>query len=91
MVSSLEIVKGSVVKARAGRDKDDFFIVVEVDSEYAMICNGKRRSVEKPKRKKLKHLYATKTVVEEKSMSTNREIRKALSRFIGAQGEMIPQ
>lgn len=87
----MEIIRGSVVKAKAGRDKNDFFIVVEVDSEYAMICNGKRRSVEKPKRKKLKHLSATKTVVDEKSMSTNREMRKALSRFNGTQGEMIPQ
>ena len=87
----MEIIRGSVVKAKAGRDKNDFFIVVEVDCEYAMICNGKRRSVEKPKRKKLKHLSATKTVVDEKSMSTNREMRKALSRFNGTQGEMIPQ
>lgn len=82
----MDIVKGSVVKAKAGRDKDDFFVVVETDSEYAMICNGKQRPVEKPKRKKLKHLSATKTVVEVSSMSTNREIKKALSAFINAQG-----
>lgn len=87
----MEIVKGSVVKAMAGRDTNDFFIVVDVDSEYAMICNGKRRLVEKPKRKKLKHLSATNTVVDEKSMSTNREVRKALSGFVGALGEMVLQ
>ena len=78
----MEIVKGSVVKAKAGRDKNDFFVVVETDGDYAMICNGKRRPIEKPKRKKLKHLSATKTVVNKDSMSTNREIRKALNQFI---------
>ena len=50
----MEIVKGCVVKAKAGRDKDGFFVVLDVDGSYAMICDGKRRTLEKPKRKKYK-------------------------------------
>lgn len=81
----MEIVKGSVVKANAGRDKNDFFIVLTIEGDFAAICDGKRRPLEKPKRKKLKHLSATKTVVAEKSMSTNREVKKALSQFNNGQ------
>ena len=42
------IKEGSIVKAKAGRDKDDLFVVVGIDGSYAYIANGKRRKVEKP-------------------------------------------
>lgn len=77
----MEIVKGSVVKAKAGRDKGKFFIVLGFDGEYVIICDGKSRKLEKPKRKKEKHLSISSTVIENGSMGTNREIRKALSKF----------
>ena len=77
----MEIVKGCVVKAKAGRDKNGYFVVLDLDGEYAMISDGKRRPLEKPKRKKYKHLSLTNTVLESCSMSTNREIKKALSQF----------
>lgn len=76
------ITVGSVVRAKAGRDKDSFFIVVKIEEGYAYICDGKRRKVDKPKKKKLIHLQATETVASQ-SMDTNRKIRKALSEFSG--------
>lgn len=77
----MEISRGTVVKARAGRDKDNFFVVLNFDGQYATICDGKRRKLEKPKRKKEKHLSLTCTKVLEEDLSTNRKIRKALSSF----------
>ncbi|NLY61799.1 MAG: RNA-binding protein [Clostridiales bacterium] len=48
---------GRVVLARAGRDKGKIFVVVgQLDHEYVLIANGTNRSVEKPKKKKLKHV-----------------------------------
>lgn len=76
----MSIVKGSIVKATAGRDKDSFFVVLSTDSEFALIADGKRRRVEHPKRKKVKHLEATKTVIEG-SYETNPQIRKVLNNF----------
>lgn len=77
----MEFVRGMVVRSAAGRDKGGFFAVLQTDGQYAVICDGRRRSLEHAKRKKLKHLAPTKTVVPEQSMETNREIRKALSAF----------
>lgn len=77
----MEIVKGLVVRSAAGHDKGDFFVVLACDNNYAMICDGKHRPLEKTKKKKFKHLFVTKTVVPEESMATNREIRKALRPF----------
>ena len=78
----MKIVKGSVVRSRAGHDKGDFFVVLDLGSEYAIICDGKHRPLEKTKKKKFKHLFATNTVLPEDTLETNRKIRKALSTFI---------
>ena len=76
----MTITKGSVVRAKAGRDKDSFFVVLAVDGGYALIADGKRRKVESPKRKKLIHIAATNTTLTD-TMDTNRKIRKALGDF----------
>lgn len=78
----MELVRGTVVRSAAGRDKGGFFAVLETDGVYAVLCDGKHRPLERPKKKKLKHLAATNTVLPEQSMETNREIRKALRPFL---------
>lgn len=75
----MDIVKGMVVKSSAGRDKDRFFVITEVDGNYAQICDGKTRPLERTKRKKVKHLKPTKMSLEEGSMLTNRGIRSSLN------------
>lgn len=77
----MSMEKGSIVRALAGRDKDGFFVVLSADAKYAMIADGKRRKLENPKRKKLKHLYAANTVIEG-SIKTNPQIRRILKEFI---------
>jgi ribosomal protein L14E/L6E/L27E len=77
----MNYVKGLVVRSLAGHDKCGFFTVLSADDQFAVICDGKRRSLEKPKRKKKKHLAVTTTVLPDSSMKTNREIRNALRQF----------
>ncbi|MBR1481453.1 MAG: KOW domain-containing RNA-binding protein [Ruminococcus sp.] len=78
----MEVKKGSVVRAKAGRDKDKFFVVLEVDGEYALIADGRRRRVEHPKRKKLIHLAPTNTA-HSGSADTNPKIKQILRDFNG--------
>ena len=77
--------RGLVVRSMAGHDQGGFFTVLSADEMFAVICDGKRRSLEKPKRKKKIHLAATTTVLSEGSMRTNREIRNALRSFQSAE------
>jgi len=70
---------GQIVKAKAGRDKDGFFIIKEIDGQYAYIINGKSRKVDSPKKKKLIHLAPTSRVVQD--FNTNREVIRILSDF----------
>ena len=44
-----------VVQSTAGRDKDKWFYVLDLDETYLYLVNGKDRTMENPKRKKRKH------------------------------------
>lgn len=55
----MEITRGLVVRALAGRDMGGFFVVLSVDGGYAEIADGKRRRLASPKRKNLRHLQRT--------------------------------
>lgn len=78
----MNIQKGSIVRALAGRDKGGFFVVLDTEGSFALIADGKRRRIQRPKRKKLKHLAPTNTVYNG-STQTNPQIRKALREFNG--------
>ena len=78
----MDIQKGSIVRALAGRDKGGFFIVLDTEGSFALIADGKRRRILHPKRKKLIHLAPTHTVYEG-SIETDPQIRKVIRDFNG--------
>ena len=45
-----------VVVSTAGRDKGSLFYVIGTDPTYLFLANGKDRTLDKPKRKKRKHV-----------------------------------
>ena len=82
-----------VVISLNGRDKGKCFLVVGLEDGYSLLADGKRRRLEKPKRKKNKHLEAqrameTQTAIKLKNGEkvTNNEIRRALAEYIAAIG-----
>jgi ribosomal protein L14E/L6E/L27E len=77
----MEFARGLVVRSTAGRDRSGFLVVLQADAHRAVVCDGRRRSLEHPKKKNLKHLAATDTLLPESSLATNRGIRRALAAF----------
>jgi len=84
----MDIRKADVVISQAGRDKGRLFYVFDIDEQFATIADGKVRLIEKPKKKKLKHLsyFSDKeTVIREKIIIgeeiTNAQLRKVLNQF----------
>ena len=84
----MDISKADIVVSQAGRDKDQFFYVVQVEDGYAFLANGKQRKIEDPKRKKLKHLrFAARidsrvaTKLREGDKVLNSELRRDLAVF----------
>lgn len=57
---------GKVVHSKSGRDKGKYFIIIGIiDAEYVYISDGDLRKIEKPKKKKVKHLGFTNLVAED--------------------------
>lgn len=84
----MEVIAGMIVRSIAGRDKGDLFIVLSTEGGYAYLANGELRKVDRPKKKKLKHLQPSHYVsefIQNKLKAvgkvTNSEVRKALSEY----------
>ena len=45
-----------VVVSTAGRDAGEWFYVIDEDQTYLLLANGKDRTLDRPKRKKRKHV-----------------------------------
>ena len=78
-----------VVITTAGRDQGKLFYVIGTDPVYLLLANGKDRTLDKPKRKKRKHVakvLRSETRVAAKLSSgdkvLNSELRKELA-FLG--------
>jgi ribosomal protein L14E/L6E/L27E len=89
---SIEIA--DVVVSLGGRDDGKRFVIIGTDGQYSFLCDGKGRRIEKPKRKKNKHLKPEDKIgrrVAEKLVSgekvANSEIRRALAEYSAARGE----
>ena len=54
----MEIDRSSLIVSKAGRDKGQLFYVIDADEQYVYLADGKSRKLEKPKRKKRKHVQA---------------------------------
>lgn len=70
---------GSVVKSISGRDKDRFYLVVEIRDGFALIADGKVRKLASPKKKSLKHLAMTNTVLALADVTSDKKLRKLLA------------
>ena len=66
-----EVIVGSIVHSKAGRDVGKCYIIVRFDEKgYAFVANGSDRKLSAPKRKNVKHL--------EPSGEVNETIREKL-------------
>ena len=60
-----KISLGSVVKSKQGRDKGKYFMVYSYDGcQYVNLVDGVYRKQQAPKRKKIKHIDLTGTILE---------------------------
>jgi ribosomal protein L14E/L6E/L27E len=89
----MDIELSDIVVSLNGRDMGKRFFVVGMEELYAMLADGKGRRIEKPKRKKQKHLRLeakceSRTAVKIKNGEkvTNSEIRRALAEFMSDAG-----
>ncbi|MBR5809640.1 MAG: KOW domain-containing RNA-binding protein [Clostridia bacterium] len=75
----MEIERGSLVYSIRGRDKGTLFLVLKRDDNFVYLADGDLRKIENPKKKKIKHVNKTNTLLEFDNIS-NSEIRKMLKK-----------
>ena len=82
----MEVDKSSLIVSKARRDKGQLFYVIDTDEQYVYLADGKSRKLEKPKRKKRKHVEQvprTESRIAEKIRNgekvLNSELRKELA------------
>lgn len=77
---------GMLAWSRAGHDKDRLYVIVRTQGEYAYLCDGRLRPLEKLKKKKLRHIQVIRQIPKELQETAveemkNEEIRKVIRRF----------
>ena len=78
-----DIIISDVVMTTAGRDQGKLFYVIGTDPVYLTLANGKDRTLEKPKRKKRKHIQKvlrSETRVAEKLRDGDKVLNSELRR-----------
>ena len=82
----MEFKKADAVISLNGRDEGKHFLVVGTEEGYSLLADGKGRRIEKPKRKKNKHIKLEKQAsgpiavkMIEGERVTNNEIRRTLA------------
>jgi len=87
---------GQIVLSKCGRDKKKYFFVVQIDEsrEYVFIADGDSRRMERPKKKKIKHvvpLHIDETIKDKLligSKITNADLKKHLKIYIESSAQV---
>ena len=72
-----------VVVSTAGHDQGEIFFVISTDDQFLYLANGKDRTLDKPKRKKRKHVQKvlrSETRVVEKLLRGDKVLNSELRR-----------
>lgn len=56
---------GQLAISKAGHDKDALYVVVGQEGDFVFLCDGRLKSPEKPKKKRLKHVQPVNGTVDE--------------------------
>ena len=75
----MNLEKGTVVKSLCGKDKNKYFCVLDKQGDYVLYYDGCVRRLEKPKRKKIKHVQVTRVKLQTEILQVNKHIKKALT------------
>ena len=86
----MEIDRSSLIVSKAGRDKGQLFFVIDADEQYVYLADGKSRKLEKPKRKKRRHVLFVAAdesrladKIKRSEKITNSELRRTLAAYRG--------
>lgn len=77
---------GMFAISKAGHDKDQMYVIIKEEGDFFYLSDGRLKGLEKPKKKRKKHIQIVKTGIDEMLAEKlrngqtvyNEEIRRAL-------------
>lgn len=73
---------GMLASSKAGHDKTEIYVIIAEDDKYVYLCDGRLKTLEKPKKKSRKHIQIIKTKV-------NEDLRERLKQGVTVYNEEI--
>ena len=85
--------KGNLVLAIKGKEKNQYFVIMNVDEKFAYIIDGKRLKTMNPKKKSMKHVQkASKNKFPVELFEVNNDnVNSAVRKFIKEEKENLCQ
>ena len=79
-----------LARSLAGHDKEELFLVIMEDKDWVWLCDGKRRKLDKLKKKKKIHVQIIKNLPDQLLEKMNRiecdaHVRKILAAYSGSE------
>ena len=83
---------GKFATSKAGHDKAQVYVIIAMEGDFVYLCDGRLRPLDKPKKKRKKHIQIVNTTVEQdlynrilnKETVRDEEIKYAIRKYIEA-------
>ncbi len=78
--------KGAIVRSTAGHDKGRLYVVLSAEGKNLFLADGRRRTMDKPKKKQIKHVEFTGAETDVSKLKLNAHVRKVIKNYISEGG-----
>ena len=80
--------RGMLARSKAGHDTGKLYVLTEADSDFVWLCDGKIRPLDRPKKKRRRHIQIIyqlpgnlRELIEEGGEIRDEHIRKAIKEY----------
>ena len=84
----MEIKIGTFARSKAGHDSDQIYVIINCDSEYVYLSDGRLKTVDNPKKKRYKHIQVINYInpiinkkLMENNLLMNEDIKSAIKNY----------
>lgn len=81
----MEYSSGMFARSKAGHDKNKLYLISKIEDEFVYLVDGKIRTIDKPKKKRIKHIQIDyqvdaqiKTKLDANALLQNEEVKRAI-------------
>ncbi|NLW78826.1 MAG: RNA-binding protein [Ruminococcaceae bacterium] len=82
----MEVAVGQIVTSRQGRDVTKVYMVTAIEGERVLLADGVKRTLAAPKRKNIRHIAPTTTILAAGRADTDLKLKQALADWCASRG-----